>query len=107
MNRCLTGKFWNTLLMLLYLNVFYFPTLKRMNEEHNKMKEVTVWFIKIVCYHEVYVPSLLRLSNDIETNPGFSVYEIVNPVRLYLLISAKDVMLDLDKMLESNVLQCH
>ena len=81
MNRCLTGKFWNTLLMLFYLNVFYLPTLKHMDEEHKKMKEVTVWFIKMVCYHKVYVPGLLRLLkwNNVKTNPGPSVYEIVNP----------------------------
>ena len=32
----------------------------------------------MVCYHQVYVPGLLRLSNDIETNPGPTVYDIVD-----------------------------
>ena len=33
----------------------------------------------MVCnYHQVYVPGLLRLSNDIETNPGPTAYDIVD-----------------------------
>ena len=52
----LAGTFWNTMLMLFYLNIFYFPTLKQINEKYSKSNETVVWFIKMVCYQQVYVP---------------------------------------------------
>ena len=40
--------------------------------------EVCFWYTQMVCYH-VYVPSLLRLSNDVEENPGpININEIVD-----------------------------
>ena len=77
----LAGTFWNTMLMLFYLNVFYFPTLKQINGKCSRTNETVVWFIKMVCYQQVYVHGLLRLSNDVETNPGPTVYDIVDPVK--------------------------
>ena len=41
--------------------------------------ETVVWFVKTLYYNHVYVPLLLRLSNDVETNPGPTVYDIVDP----------------------------
>ena len=38
-----------------------------------------MWYAQIVC-HDVYVPLLFRLSNDVEENPGpINVNEIVDP----------------------------
>ena len=74
----LRGTFWNTMLMLFYLKVFYLPTLKQLNEQYHRSNEVVVWIIEMLCYHKVYLPCLLRLSNDVETNPGPSLYEIVD-----------------------------
>ena len=81
MARHLTGNLWNTMLLLFYLNVFYLPTLKEMDKQYKKSNEVAVCFIKMVRYHQVYVSGLLRLSNDIETNPGQTVYDIVDPTK--------------------------
>ena len=74
----LSGTFWNTMLMLFYLTVFYFPVLRQINEQYSRSNETVVLFIKMVCYHTVHVPGLLRCSNDIETNPGPTVYAIVD-----------------------------
>ena len=75
----LKNKFWNTMLMLFYMNVFYLPTLKRLLLQRQNNHETVVWLVKTLCYYHVYVPLLLRLSNDVETNPGPTVYDIVNP----------------------------
>ena len=38
---------------------------------------MTFWFKQMMCYH-VYVPLLLRLSNDVEENPGPTIHEVVS-----------------------------
>ena len=75
----LKNDFWNTMLMLFYMNVFYFPTLKRLLLQRQSDNETVVWFVKTLYYYHVYLPLLLRLSNDVETNPGPTVYYIVDP----------------------------
>ena len=43
------------------------------NNEHG------MWYTQMVCYH-VYLPVLLRLSNDVEENPGpMNINELVDP----------------------------
>ena len=75
----LKNEFWNTMLMLFYMNVFYLPTLKRLLLQRQINYETSVWFVKTLCYYHIYVPLLLRLSNDVETNPGPTVYDIIDP----------------------------
>ena len=75
----LKGKFWNQILIMFYLKVFYLPCLKNLVKQTEKNNEVFMWYAQIVCYN-VYVPLLLRLSNDVEENPGpTNVNEIVDP----------------------------
>jgi hypothetical protein len=62
----LKGKFWNQMLMVFYLNAFCLPCLKSLVTRTGKSNVQHRWYI---CYH-VYVPLLLRLSNDVEGNPG-------------------------------------
>ena len=75
----LKNEFWNTMLMLFYMNVFYLPTLKQLLLQRQINYESSVWFVKTLCYYHVYAPLLLRLSNDVETNPGPTVYDIIDP----------------------------
>ena len=43
-------------------------------------REVRQWYVQIIYYHAVCVPLLLRLSNDVEENPGpRSINDIVDP----------------------------
>jgi hypothetical protein len=67
----LKGKFefWNQVLMMFCLRVFYLPCLKNLVTKTEKYNEVSMWYAQMVCYH-VHVPLLLRLSNDVEENPG-------------------------------------
>ena len=57
----LSGRFLNKRLMLFHLYVFL----------------VVMFSFEMMCYN-VYVPLLLRLSNDVEENPGPTLHEIVN-----------------------------
>ena len=74
----LKGKFWNQMLMIFYLKVFYLPCLKNLVTKTEKYNEVCMWNAQMVYYH-IDVPLLLRLSNDVEENPGSrSINEIVD-----------------------------
>lgn len=74
----LKGKFWNHLLIMFYLKVFYLPCLKFLITK-TQNNELCAWCTQMIWYH-VYVPLLLRLSNNVEENPGpRDIKEIVNP----------------------------
>ena len=68
--HCLKGKLWNQILLMFYLNIFYFPYLKSQLKKAKSNREVCHWYVQTIYYHAVYVPLLLRLSNDVEENPG-------------------------------------
>ena len=72
------GRFWNTMLMMFYLNVFYLPTLKDVVGHYKLWSEVMFWFTQMMCYN-VYVPLLIRQANDVEENPGPTIYDIIDP----------------------------
>ena len=59
------GRFWNMMLMMFYLNVFYLPTLKQVVGHYKLWNEVMFWFTQMMCYN-VYIPLLLRQANDVE-----------------------------------------
>ena len=78
--HCLKGKLWNKILLMFYLNTFYFPYLKSQLKKEKGNREICQWYVQMVCYHAVYVPLLLRLSNDVEENPGpRTINDIVDP----------------------------
>jgi hypothetical protein len=63
------------------MNVFYLPakTIKRLGSQYRNNNEIIVWFIiAALSYYHVYVPLLLSLSNDVETNPGPMLYDIID-----------------------------
>ena len=64
------------MLMMFYLNVFY---LRRwINYYYKLWNEVIVWFTQMMCYN-VYIPLLIRQANDVEENPGPTVFDINDP----------------------------
>jgi hypothetical protein len=72
------GKFWNHMLVMFYLEIFYLPCLKNLVIRIESNNEVCMWYTQLVSYH-VYVPLLLRLANDVEENPGpINIYDIVD-----------------------------
>ena len=48
----------------------FFPFLKSQLEKAKSNREVCQWYVQMIYYHAVYVPLLLRLSNNVEENPG-------------------------------------
>ena len=42
--------------------------------------QVIVLFTQMLCYI-VYVPLLLRMENDVEENPGPTIYDVVDPTK--------------------------
>ena len=72
------GRFWNMMLMMFYLNVFYLPTLKDVVGHYKLWNEVTFWFTQMMCYN-VYIPLLIRQANDVEENPGPTIFDIIDP----------------------------
>ena len=72
----LQGKFWNHMLVMFYLSVFYLPCLKRRVNNYERTREVNVWCIQMMCYH---ASLLLKPSHDVEENPGpTTINEIVD-----------------------------
>ena len=37
-----------------------------------------VWFTQMICYN-VYIPLLIKQANDVEENPGPTVFDIIDP----------------------------
>ena len=60
-----------------YLCMLCLP-LKWSSEPYKNFSQVVLSFTQKSCYN-IYVPLLLRLGNDIEENPGPTVYDVVNP----------------------------
>ena len=57
------------LVRIFSLSIFlYFPT-KRLAEQYESLSQVIMSFTQMSCYN-VYVPLLLKMSNDVEENAG-------------------------------------
>ena len=66
------------ILMMFYLNVFYLPTLKQVVGHYKSWNKVMFWFTQMMCYN-VYIPLLIRQANDVEENPGPTIFDIIHP----------------------------
>ena len=79
----LEGNFCDTMLMLFqleitiiifmlifYRSVIYLPT-KRLTEQYKNFSQVIVSFTQMSCYNVC--------SNDVEENPGSTIYDVVDP----------------------------
>ncbi|XP_078383037.1 uncharacterized protein LOC144665645 [Oculina patagonica] len=73
-SRCVKGQFWSTLLFMFYLEAIYLPVLQRQVRLWQMNYYVRFWFTQM-WLNRFYLPMLIRLANDVETNPGpfFSV----------------------------------
>ena len=72
-------RFWNVMLMTFYLNVFYLLTLKQVVIPYKMLNQVMFWFTQMMCYN-VYIPLLIRQANDVEENPGSTIFDIIDPM---------------------------
>ena len=37
------------------------------------------WFTQMMCYN-VYIPLLIKQANDVEENPGHTIFDIIDPM---------------------------
>ena len=95
-------RFWNIMLMTFYLNVFYLLTLKQVVIPYKMLNQVMFWFTQMMCYN-VYIPLLIRQANDVEENPGPSIFDIIDSMIIVSETTVKEKKHSLVKMLVSNV----
>ena len=69
LSHCVKGQFWSTLLFMFYLETIYLPLLQRQVHLWQMNYYVGLWFSQMWLYC-FYFPLLIRLANDVETNPG-------------------------------------
>ena len=69
LSQCVKGHFWSTLLFMFYLESIYLPLLQRQVRLWQMNYYAGLWFTQMCLYH-FYFPLLIRLGNDVETNPG-------------------------------------
>ena len=66
--------------MMFYLNVFYLPVLKQVVRQHKMWNDVMFWFSQMIS-HNAYIPLLIRQANDVEENPGPTIFDVIDPTR--------------------------
>ena len=66
------------MLMMFYLNVFYLPTLKQVVGQYKMWNEVKFWFTQMTFYN-IYNQLIIRQANDVEENPGPTIFDIIDP----------------------------
>ena len=49
--HCLKGKLWNQILLMFYLNIFYFPYLKSQLKKAKSNREVCHWYVQTKVDH--------------------------------------------------------
>ena len=92
------------LVRIFYLSVFLYLPRKRLAEQYESLSQVIMSFTQMLCYN-VYVPLLLRMSNDVEENPGPTIYGVVDPSKT-ICADSKAISESLNKMLVNNVWPC-
>ena len=72
---CFKGKFWCCMLLLFYFAAIYLPVLKRVIRYFKLTKMNRLWLAQIFLYRfYISFPELIRLANDIKTNPAPVVF---------------------------------
>ena len=52
--------------------------IKQVVGHYKSCNEVMFWFAQMMCYN-VYIPLLIRQANDVEENPGPTIFDIIDP----------------------------
>ena len=73
---CFKGKFWRSIVLLFHLKAIYFPVLKGLVHMYEKWQSLVAYTDLFVSL--VYSRDLIRLENDIETNPGPAVVDNID-----------------------------
>ena len=98
---CFKGKFWCSVLLLFYLEAIYLPVLKCLVYIYEMSVMNRLWLTQIYLYR-FYIPELIRLANDIETNPGPGIVDQTKTIAAHLVMLKYLVR----QMQAHNVWQC-
>ena len=74
---CFKGKFWRSIVRLFHFKAICLPVLKSLVHVYEKWQMNRYWLTQIYLYRW-YIPDLIRLANDIETNPGPAVVDNID-----------------------------
>lgn len=74
---CFKGKFWCYIVLLFHLEAIYLPVLKGLVHMYEMWQMNRLWLTEIYLYRW-YIPDLIRLANDIETNQGPAVVDNID-----------------------------
>ena len=66
--------------VVFYLNVFYLPVLKQVVGQHKMWNDAMFWFSQMISYN-AYISLLIRQANDVEENPGPTIFDVIDPTR--------------------------
>ena len=54
--------------------------LKQVVVQHKMWNDVMFWFSQMIFYN-AYIPLLIRQANDVEENPGPTIFDVIDPTR--------------------------
>nr|XP_058945358.1 uncharacterized protein LOC131773390 [Pocillopora verrucosa] len=54
--------------------------LKQVVGQHKMWNDVMFWFSQMIFYN-AYIPLLIRQANDVEENPGPTIFDVIDPTR--------------------------
>ena len=72
--------------MMFYLNVFYFPILKQGVGQRKMWNDMMFWFLQMIFYN-AYIPLLIRQANDVEENPGPTIFDFIDATYIHTYIN--------------------
>ena len=74
---CFKGKFWCSIVLLFHLEAIHLPVLKGLVHMYELCQMNRLWLTEIYLYRW-YIPDLIRLTNDIETNQDPAVVDNID-----------------------------
>ena len=59
------------------------PVLKQVVGQRKMWNDVMFWFLQMIFYN-AYIPVLIRQANDVEENPGLTIFDVIHATRTIL-----------------------
>ena len=59
------------------------PVLKQVVGQCKMWNDVMFWFLQMIFYN-AYIPLLIRQANDVEENPGLTIFDVIHATRTTL-----------------------
>ena len=75
---CFKGKFWCASVLLFHLQAIYLPVLKGLVHMYEMWQMNHRLWLTQIYLNRWYIPDLIRLANDIETNQGPAVVDNID-----------------------------